>query len=266
MNRIDTKFAELRRVGKKAFIVYLTAGYPSLAVTEELVCSLEAAGVDIVELGVPFSDPMADGPTIQASSQQALAQGVTLTKILASVQKIRRHTQVPMVLMTYYNPVFHFGEERFVREACQTGVDGLIVPDLPPQEASVLIRSARKEDLATIFFLAPTTTPQRMPQIIEAASGFIYYVSVTGVTGARQHLPAEMLTNIKKAKRVTSKPICVGFGISTPQQVAQVASIADGVIVGSAVIKEIEKAQGQADLVKRVSCFVKELTSVLSVR
>jgi tryptophan synthase alpha chain len=265
MNRIDAKFADLRRVNKKAFIVYLTAGYPSLAVTEELVRALGTAGADIIELGVPFSDPMADGPTIQASSQQALAQGVTLTKILASVRKARQETDIPLVLMTYYNPVFHFGEERFVHEAGQAGVDGVIIPDLPPEEAAVLIRAARKEDMATIFFLAPTTTPRRMRKIMEASTGFIYYVSVTGVTGARQHLPAQMLAHIKKVKGLTSLPVCAGFGISTPEQVAHVARVADGVIVGSAVIKEIEKAQGQVNLVERVSCFVKELTADLEV-
>ncbi len=229
MNQIDLKFAELKRKKKKAFIPFITAGDPNLKTTEELVLGFERAGADIVELGVPFSDPLADGATIQASSQRALKKGVNLEKILAVVSRIRQESRIPIALMTYYNPVFHYGEDRFVRDARKCGVDGLIVPDLPPEEAKELIKAAKKRDLSTVFFLAPTTTQQRMKKIVKASTGFVYYVSVAGVTGARQGFSKENAAKIRVAKKLTQKPICVGFGVSTPSQVKSVAEVADGV-------------------------------------
>jgi tryptophan synthase alpha chain len=264
MNRIDAKFTELRAARKKAFIAFITAGDPSLPQTVELVLALEKAGADIIELGVPFSDPLADGPTIQNASFRALRKGTTLPKILAAVKKIRQSSDIPLALMTYYNPVFHFGEPRFVRAAKAAGVDGLIIPDLPVEEAGELRRAALDHDLSTVFFLAPTTAKARMPLIVRASTGFIYFLSVTGVTGARTAVPADLKQNIRLARRYTNKPICVGFGISTPQQVRSVAGIADGVIVGSAIVKEIEKNALRADLVARVAGFVQTLTRGLS--
>ncbi|MCK5581044.1 MAG: tryptophan synthase subunit alpha [Candidatus Omnitrophica bacterium] len=263
MNRIDQKFKELKERKKKAFIAFLTAGDPNLKTTGEMVVSFEKAGVDIIELGVPFSDPLADGPTIQAASQRALQKGVTLEKILASVRKIRRKTNIPVALMTYYNPIFHYGEERFMSKARACGVDGLIVPDLPPEEASGFIKAARAQDISTVFFLAPTTSKNRVPKIVKASTGFIYYVSLTGVTGVRQSLPKDFVGDVKAVQNVTDKPVCVGFGVSNARQVKAVGKVADGVIVGSAIIKEIQKNAGKEDLVRNVTRFVRSLTRAL---
>jgi len=260
MNRIDKKFAQLKKRNKKAFIAFITAGDPDLATTEKLVLAFEESGVDIVELGVPFSDPLADGPTIQAASQRALLKGTSLKKILALVKSLRQKTDMPICLMTYYNPVFHFGEKAFVAQAAKAGVDGLVIPDLPPEEAQGLIAQARRFDLATIFFLAPTTDPQRIPFIDQCARGFIYYVSVAGVTGTRTALPKTLMATFKSFKRKVSKPLCVGFGISTPSQVKEIARSADGVIVGSAIVKEILKNKGSQHLVGNVARFVRSLS------
>ena len=263
-NRIEKKFRDLKRDDKKAFIAFMTAGDPNLTTTQRLVLAFEKAGVDIIELGVPFSDPMADGPTIQTASYRALQKGITLNKILNAVVRIRKISQIPIVLMTYYNPVFHFGEERFVVKAKQKGVDGVIIPDLPPEEAGVLMEAAKKNNFATVFFLSPTTTKKRMKKIIPAATGFIYYVSLTGTTGERPNLPKDVMPHVRMAKRLTDKPICVGFGVSTPRQVRTVTKFADGVIVGSAIVKEIHKNAGKNNLVDNVAKFV--LQSSRSVR
>src|SRR3989338_1716336 len=263
MNRIDQKFQELQKRKKKAFIAFITAGDPDLRTTEQLVLIFEGAGVDIVELGVPFSDPLADGPTIQAASQRAWKKHVNLESIRAGVKRIRQRSQIPIALMTYYNPVFHYGEERFARKAKACGVDGLIVPDLPPEEGRSLIRAARQNGLATVFFLAPTTTQRRMKHIVNAATGLIYYVSLTGVTGARQELPARLTRQIRLVKRLTRKPVCVGFGISTPAQVKMIAKVADGVIVGSAIVNVIAENKGKKQLVANVTRFVQKLSQNL---
>jgi len=262
-NRVESKFQSLKRKRKKAFIAFITAGDPSLSVTEQLVLNFEKAGVDIVELGVPFSDPLADGPTIQAASERALKKGITLAKILQTVKKIRQKSQIPITLMTYYNPIFHMGEERFMLGARQAGVDGVIVPDLPLEEAQPLIKAAKRHRIATIFFISPTTTMDRIKTIIRASSGFIYYVSLTGVTGTREVLPSDLISKIRLAKRFSSKPVCVGFGVSTPAHVKLISRNADGVIVGSAIVKEIQKNSHQRDLVKRVSNFISRLTAPL---
>ena len=263
MNRIDQKFKDLKKGKKKAFIAFITAGDPSLRQTEELVLSFERNGVDIVELGVPFSDPLADGPTIQASSQRAIQKGTNLKKILNTVKRIRSRSQIPIALMTYYNPIFHYGEVQFIRDAKKYGVDGVIVPDLPPEEAIKFRSAAKTQNLSTVFFLAPTTTRQRMRKIVKAATGFVYYVSSTGVTGAHKAFSGKNTANIRLAKRMTKKPICIGFGISTPSQVRLVAKMADGVIVGSAIVNQIEKNRGKRNLVNNVSRFVWTLTKGL---
>lgn len=256
MNRIDEKFMALRHAHKKAFIAFITAGDPDLSKTEDLVIALEKAGADIVELGVPFSDPLADGPTIQDASYRSLQRGTTLRKILAAVKRIRQHSDIPIALMTYYNPVFHFGEAAFVRQAKAAGVDGVIIPDLPLEEAGDLRCAAVKAGLATVFFAAPTTTPDRLGPVVRAATGFIYYVSVAGVTGALRAVPAEIAVKVHRIKALTDKPVCVGFGVSTPAQARAIARVADGVIVGSAIVKEIRKHEGRKDLVPRVAAFV----------
>jgi len=260
MNRIDAKFQELKRKRRKAFIAFITAGDPVLRTTEALVPALAQAGADIVELGVPFSDPLADGPVIQASSQRALTHHVTIEKIFQSVKRIRRKCDVPIAFMTYYNPVFHYGEERFVARAKRAGVDGLIVPDLPPEEAIALKQACRKQNISLVFFLSPTTTPSRAKIITQASTGFVYYVSLTGVTGARNTLPKTIADQVRKAKAGTSKPVCVGFGVSTAAQVKALSRVADGVIVGSAIVKEIRKHEGKKDLLKRVSRLVSGLS------
>lgn len=264
-NRIDQKFRELKKQGCKAFIPYVTAGYPNLSVTEKLVLEFAQNDADIIEIGIPFSDPMADGPTIQQSSQQALDEGVTLNGIFDLVKKVRARNDVPLALMTYYNPVFHFGEEKFVKKARACGVDGLIIPDLPPEEARSLLKIARREKISLIFFLAPTTTEARMKKILKYAGGFVYFVSVAGVTGARRSLPAGLAAKVKKAKSFSRVPVCVGFGISTPEQARTLAAGADGVIVGSAIIKVITQNQGKKDLVQKAGRLVARLSKSLHI-
>jgi tryptophan synthase alpha chain len=264
MNRIDAKFKELKRQNKKAFIAFITAGYPNLRITRELILKFSEIGVDIIELGVPFSDPMADGPLIQESSQVALRQKVNLIDILRLVKKVRLVTQMPICLMTYYNPVFCFGEERFLRSAKASGVDGVIIPDLPPEEAKTLMRLATKFSIDIIFFISPTTLQKRMKFISKVSKGFIYYISLTGVTGPRQELSSDLLRNLKEIKKYTSKPVCVGFGVSNRRQVSLIYRISSGVIVGSAIIKKIKENIRRPDLVlvKRVCNFVRTLKDV----
>ncbi|MFZ2357306.1 MAG: tryptophan synthase subunit alpha [Candidatus Omnitrophota bacterium] len=256
MNRIEKKFKELKKNKKKAFIVFITAGYPDLNTTYKLILEFSRIGVDIIELGVPFTDPMADGPVIQESSQAALAKKTNLVDIFNLVKRLRHKSDIPICLMTYYNPVFCFGEDRFVKSAKGAGVDGVIVPDLPVEEAKSLIRLAKIDNLDTIFFVSPTSTLKRIKVITKAACGFIYYVSLTGVTGVVGKLPKGLAANIKTIKNNTSKPVCVGFGISTPKQVKEISLFSDGVIIGSAIVGKIKENIGKPDLVKKVGNFV----------
>lgn len=239
MSRIEKKFAQLRSENKKAFIPYIMAGDPSLQRTKELVGTLEDCGADIIELGVPFSDPLADGPTIQKAAQRALAQGVTLKSVIRLVRELRKGTQIPIVLMTYYNLVYKYGEERFVKDACSAGVDGIIVPDLPPDEAQDLIRHSGTTGFDTIFLLAPTSTDERIRIVSASSRGFTYYVSITGITGARLSLDPAVRSHIARIRRASGSPVAVGFGISTPEEASLVSRFADGVIVGSAIVKRI---------------------------
>ena len=259
MSRIDKKFAELRKLKKKAFIAFLTSGYPSLEKTYSLVRELENRGVDIIELGVPFSDPLADGPVIQNASKIALSHKVNLNKIFILVKKIRDRSEIPLVLMTYYNPVFRFGDSLFLEKAKAAGVDGLIIPDLPLEESTRLLKSANRIKIDLIPFIAPTTSPDRVRLIVKIAKGFIYYVSVSGVTGARKSLPKDMPKNLKFIKKNTDKPICIGFGISNSEQARCVSLLGDGVIVGSAIVNEIGKALKKKEFIKSVGNFVTRL-------
>jgi len=262
MNRIEKRFKLLKACNKKAFIVFITAGFPDLATTEKLVLELDRRGVDIIELGVPFSDPMADGPTIQEASFAALKKKTNLKQILDLVKRARKKTQMPICLMTYYNPVFAFGDAQFARKAVACGVDGIIVPDLPPEEGKGLIKYSAKAGLDTVFFISPTTSLERAKLVAKASRGFIYYVSFTGVTGARQGLPKDLLAKLRQIKKHTQKPLCVGFGVSTNQQVRDVFKVADGVIVGSAIVKKIKENIGKKNLVQRVGDFVSHLKHV----
>jgi len=246
VSRIDDTFQRLRADGKMAFIAYICAGDPSLDATPKIVEALENAGADIVELGVPFSDPIADGPTIQAATQRALARGATVRAILALVKEIRERSDLPIALMGYYNPIFRYGQERFVADAARAGVDGLIVPDLSPEEAGPLIEAARARDVSTVFFIAPTSTPSRVRLADECSTGFIYCTSVTGITGARKALPPELRQSLAALRKATKKPLAVGFGISKPEHVRMLRKYADGVIVGSAICNAIARGAGKS--------------------
>lgn len=256
MSRIADVFAARKKLNKAALIPFVTAGDPSLAHTAELVLEMEKQGADIIELGVPFSDPLADGPTIQAASQRALAHGVRLEDIIEFVSGLRSQTQVPLALMTYYNPVYQYGLKRTAQKAARAGVDGFIIPDLPPEEAEEWKKEADKAGLDTIFLLAPTSDRTRVRKVARLSSGFIYYVSVTGITGARNRLPDDLLAKLELVKRHASIPVAVGFGISTPEQVARLASHADAIIVGSAIVNLIAKHAEDPQLVPIVGRFV----------
>jgi len=262
MSRIGDKFKELRRAGKKAFIVFITAGYPNLSTTKKLIIKFAQAGVDIIELGVPFSDPLADGPVIQEASQEALKKRAHLAGIIKLVGRVRKSVPIPICLMTYYNPIFCFGKEKFIREALRNGVDGVIIPDLPPEEDAAFVKAAGKSGLDLICFLSPTSTAKRIKFISKVSRGFIYYVSLTGVTGARKALSPDIHKNIRFIKRYTNKPICVGFGVSTCAQVKEASRVSDGVIVGSAIVKKIKDNLGKRDLIERIVNFVRGLTNV----
>lgn len=212
------------------------AGDPSLEATAEAVRKLEECGADIIELGVPFSDPLADGPVIQRAAERAIEAGVSLRDVIALVGELRKSTRIPIVLMTYYNPVFKLGEEEFMHLAVEAGVDGLIVPDLPPEEARTLINHARANKIDTIFLLAPTSTAERRKVVVKSSRGFVYYVSLTGITGASLSLSDEQQADIEAIKNLSTKPVALGFGVKTPEQASAVARIADGVIVGSEIV------------------------------
>ena len=259
INRIDKKFKELYKNNKKAFIAYIMAGDPSLTVTKKLILELENNGADIIELGVPFSDPLADGPTIQKASERGLKSKTTLTNVFDLARNARLETQIPIVLMLYYNLVFHYGLKRFVENAGRSGIDGAIVPDLPLEESKELRDIAKKHGFSIVHLLAPTSSMERIRNIAAISTGFIYYVSLTGTTGCRSKLPGELSENLRKIKKIAKKPVCAGFGISTREQVKAVSDISDGVIVGSAIVKVIEKNVGKKDLVKKVGSFVRTL-------
>ncbi|NDY42522.1 tryptophan synthase subunit alpha [Dissulfurirhabdus thermomarina] len=267
MNRIDRAFSRLRRRGEAALIPFVTAGDPDLDTTEALVLEMARRGADIVELGIPFSDPLADGPTIQAASQRALEGGVTPAEILGLVRRIRRRSEVPLVLMGYYNPVLQFGLEAFAAAAAEAGADGTIVPDLPLEEAGPWSRAARAHGLANVLLAAPTTPPERVRRLAAATRGFLYYVSVAGITGARSELPPELAAALRAVKGLSRRPVAVGFGISRADQVAALAAVADGIIVGSALVRLVEAHCTRRDgrlaagpgLVAAVGGFVAEL-------
>lgn len=260
MNRVDKKFRELKKDGRKAFIAFVTAGYPDLRTTEQLVLEFDRRGVDIVELGVPFSDPIADGPVIQAASYEALKKKTTLKKILALVKRLREKTQMPLAAMSYFNPILRYGLSRFIRDAVASGLDALIIPDLPPEEEQEFSKEARRHGLELVLFLSPTTTMARARFIARAARGFIYFVSLTGVTGARRDLPHELAGQLRAAKRVAgATPVCAGFGVSTREQVRYVSRHSDGVIVGSAIVKKITENLKEPGLVRKTGDFVQHL-------
>lgn len=265
-SRLDKTFERLKTKGEKALITYLMAGDPSLTETEQLVVELERAGADIVELGVPFSDPIADGPVIQQAAERALRSGTTLHSILDMVRRLRIQSEIPLVLMAYYNSIHAFGPERFCREAVLAGVDGLIVPDMPPDEAGPLKRPAAASGLQLIFLLAPTSTAERRVFVARQSHGFVYYVSLTGITGAKLGSVSDIGDNVEHIRKVSHTPIAVGFGVTTPEDAAGISAIADGVIVGSAIVKQIAAGQHQPGMLARVSGFVHTLKSAMAAR
>jgi len=261
--RIGEVFAALRERNARALIPYFTAGDPSLPVTRLLVAEAARRGADLIELGIPFSDPLADGPVIQRATQRALAAGVTLPRVLELVREFRGDLTTPIILLTYYNPVLAFGLKAFCRTAVEAGVAGLIVADLPPEEAGPLRAEADPAGLELIHMVAPTSTPGRMRSIAKATGSFLYMVSLTGVTGARTELPSDLDAHLRALRRVTTKPVCVGFGISTPEQAALVGRNADGVIVGSAIVNLVERYAGSSELLTRVGEFIVALKAPL---
>jgi tryptophan synthase alpha chain len=262
-SKLDRTFAQLRQRGEKALIAYVMAGDPSLQDTEQLVVELEQAGADIIELGVPFSDPIADGPVIQQAAERALRSGTSLRTILPMVTRLRARTQIPLVLMVYYNNVHAFGPGRFCHEAAQAGIDGLIIPDMPPDEASPLKGPAAAAGLQLIFLLAPTSTAERRTFVARQSQGFVYYVSLTGITGAKLLSMADVSKNVEKIRKVTHVPVAVGFGVATPEDAANVAAIADGVIVGSAIVRQIALHREKPGMVKHVAEFVRSLKTAM---
>ena len=257
MNRIDSAFESLRRDGHAAFVPFLTAGDPDLATTERIIPAAAAAGADILELGFPFSDPVADGPTIQASYTRALSAGQRTRDVLRMVESVRRSCQIPIVAMISYSLVFRMGFGRFLEQACRAGLDGATIPDLPVEEMEGFQEEARARDFHLVCFATPATTERRRAMIVRLARGFIYYICVRGITGARASLPEDLAENISKLKSLTDVPVAVGFGISTPQHARAVAQAADGVIVGSAIVRRVhEAAEAGGDPVRAVVEFV----------
>lgn len=263
MGRIGDKFEFLRGRKEKALIIYLTAGDPSLTVTKELILGLENAGMDILEIGVPFSDPTADGPVIQAASQRSLKAGTTLQGVLDLVADVRRTSPIPIVLFGYYNPIFAYGAKKFAQAAKKAGVDGVLVVDLPPEEAQELRVYTDVAGIDFISLVAPTTGEKRLHQIAAAATGFLYYISITGVTGTAAPRIEDIKRKVSKIRKITKLPLAVGFGISNPKQAQEIASIADGIVIGSAVVRLIDENKENIDLIKIVSKYIREIKDAL---
>ena len=257
MTRIDAKFADLKAAGKKAFVSYVMAGDPDYETSLKVVKGLPAAGVDIIELGLPFTDPMADGPTIQLAGQRALEGGMTLERTLQLAREFRKEDDTtPIVLMGYYNPIYNRGVETFLKDAKAAGIDGLIVVDLPPEEDEELCIPAQAAGLNFIRLATPTTDDKRLPRVLQNTSGFVYYVSITGITGAAEAEAGDVGPEVARIKSATALPVIVGFGINTPEKARNIASISDGAVVGSAIVSQI----GAGRSVEEVLAFVKSLS------
>ncbi len=263
MNRIDLTFDKLKAFGRKGFISYITGGDPNLEATVDLVKALEDAGADIIELGVPFSDPLADGIVNQMAAQRALRAGATVAKLLETIRRIREQSEIPLVLFTYLNPIYRYGYNQFHRDAAAAGADGVLILDLPFEEQQANHELSQSHALCTIRLVAPTTPPERMARITASGSGFVYYVSREGVTGEQQHLSSSITEQVLAIKKTTLLPVAVGFGISTPEQASTVARAADAVVVGSAIVRRIGEAGDSSGLAKMVRDFVKPLAEAV---
>src|SRR5882724_11926377 len=261
MSRIDETFETLKRDGRKGFIPFITAGDPDLKTTRELIVELARVGATVIELGLPFTDPMADGPVIQRASERALRHDFGISDVLQIVSDARQEIDVPIILFSYFNPLLQFGIEKLTDEAKRAGVDGILVTDLVPEEASEFTSVLRANDLDMIFLIAPTSTDERLKMVAERASGFIYAVSRAGITGAREEMSAEAENLVDRVRRVSDLPVAVGFGISTAEHVSDVWRYADAAVVGSAIVREIEQAASREDCVARVGRFTRQLVS-----
>ncbi|NUB46187.1 tryptophan synthase subunit alpha [Fertoebacter nigrum] len=256
MTRIDTTFARLRAEGKKAFVAYIMAGDPDVETSLAVMQGMPGAGVDIIELGMPFTDPMADGPTVQLAGQRALEGGQTLAKTLDMVRAFREgDSETPIVMMGYYNPIYSRGVDVFLAEAKAAGIDGLIVVDLPPEEDDELCLPAQAAGLNFIRLATPTTDAKRLPKVLQNTSGFVYYVSITGITGAAAPQPADVAPDVARIKAATDLPVIVGFGITTPDAARGIAGIADGCVVGSAIVKEIGAGKPVAEVLAGIAAL-----------
>ena len=262
-NRLDARFAQLRSQKKKAFVAYVCAGDPTLDATIDIVLALERAGADVVELGVPFSDPLADGVVNQMAADRALKAGASTPKVLEMIKKLRTQSQVPLVLFTYLNPVYTYGYERFHIDAAAAGADGVLVLDLPPDEAAQNAELKPTAELRHIQLIAPTSSTERITSIAKCAEGFVYYVSRLGVTGAQVEIASGIAEQVAIIQAATDVPVCVGFGVSNPAQAAEIASKADGVVVGSAIVKLIEQNGASPDCAAKVEAFVKPLVDAV---
>jgi tryptophan synthase alpha chain len=263
MDRLAQRFTAIDKQKGKALVTFITAGDPDLAITAAMIHLLEEAGADIIELGMPFSDPMADGPTIQLSSERALTAGTTLDGILEMVCTVRTTSSIPIILMGYLNPIHAYGYDRFAHDAAQAGVDGVLLVDMPPEESRKFLTIANSHGLNVIFLLTPTSDKSRIATVAELGKGFIYYVTVTGVTGARQEVSDSLAVELGRIRKQVKLPIMAGFGISTPQQAASVASLADGVVVGSAIVKLFQQYSGNK-LKTEVKRFVSSLKQAIT--
>ncbi|HEV8371064.1 MAG TPA: tryptophan synthase subunit alpha [Pyrinomonadaceae bacterium] len=259
MGRITEAFNVLQSNGGKGFIPFITAGDPDLRTTEELLVELSNAGATVIELGVPFSDPMADGPVIQRASERALKHGFGLDELLAMVARVRKQINTPIILFSYFNPLMQFGVQRLAKEAKESGIDGVLVTDLTPEESTTFGAELKENDLDMIFLVAPTSTNARLEMIAKHASGFIYAVSRAGVTGTRESVSAEAERLVNRVRNFSNLPVAVGFGISNREQVADVQRYADAVVVGSAIVQELERNANAADVSERIGKFVREL-------
>jgi len=261
MNRIEVMFAEKARNGQRAFIPYITGGFPDLERTEQILVLLVEKGADLIELGVPFSDPIADGPTIQKASSDALAAGTSVVKILGLVGHVRRRTEIPILLFSAFNPLFHYGPRRIAADAKVAGADGFLVPDLPPEESGEFEAICREHDMPLVYLVAPTTPSERREMIARRARGFIYYISLKGVTGERASLAADLEGEVAELHRHTQLPIAVGFGISRPDHVREVARFAEGIVVGSAIVKKIDELRNDPRWQPKLGDFVGSLAA-----
>lgn len=264
MSRLAARFAQLRARGERALLPFLTAGDPSLEATPELVLAAAAAGADAIEIGVPFSDPIAEGPVIQRASERALRAGANLRRVLQLVAQLRPQIEAPLLLMGYANPFYAMGAETFAAGAAEAGVDGVICPDLPPEEGAEFYAALAERGVDGVLMAGPTTTPQRLAQLARQTRGFLYYVSLTGVTGARNRLAPGIEAGVRAARQSAAIPICVGFGVSTPEQAGEIGRYADGVVVGSALVSRIEEAANPGAAAEAVARFVAALKAPLA--